>query len=436
MKTILFFLLPITLFAQSFILSNIPLPKTYIQNLDPYECNEVCMQNYLDHGKIFSFLAHADKQLSEEQNEIRLMSIAIFNLGSLHNTQKINIALLLPYKKIGKYASSITNAVFSYLITKNHPFMLKSYKVDSENIEDLQNSLQEIQKDSIKFVIAPLTQKGVQNIISINPSLHIYFPTINKKDVNSSSKFLSFGAIDYIEQSNLLLKEAQTPLVIFSDKSQTGKKLAHYQKEQFLKEHLQEEDTFNKMLMYEDNYENQEVQINSDITVKKPEVINYFISRQRSNLEPYLKENEKIKQASFMLNTPIIKSGMIMSQLTLYDTNATNILSTQINYDPLLLSMTQYIDRKNMIVANSITKNNNVLIETNALLGNDIVYDWINYTTTIGIDYFYSLATGEESIYDIPMQNQQMLYQIELLQPARSKFIKYIQKVSLKETQE
>ena len=57
-----------------------------------------------------------------------------------------------------------------------------------------------------------------------------------------------------------------------------------------------------------------------------------------------------------------------MSQLTLYDTNATNVLSTQINYDPLVLSMTQYEDRKNMIIANSITQNNNILIETNSFL--------------------------------------------------------------------
>ncbi|MDQ7068859.1 MAG: hypothetical protein Q9M40_13340 [Sulfurimonas sp.] len=115
-----------------------------------------------------------------------------------------------------------------------------------------------------------------------------------------------------------------------------------------------------------------------------------------------------------------------MSQLTLYDTNATNILSTQINYDPLLLSMTQYSDRKDMVVANSITEHNNVLIETNALLGNDIVYDWINYTTTIGVDYFYSLITDEERIYKAQIQNNQVVYEIELLQPSYSKFKKYV----------
>ena len=115
-----------------------------------------------------------------------------------------------------------------------------------------------------------------------------------------------------------------------------------------------------------------------------------------------------------------------MSQLTLYDVNATNILSTQINYDPLILSMTQYEDRKNMIIANSITQNNNILIETNSLLGNDIVYDWINYTTTVGVDYFFSLATKKDREYDIVLENNQMIYQIELLNPARYRFVKYI----------
>ncbi len=115
-----------------------------------------------------------------------------------------------------------------------------------------------------------------------------------------------------------------------------------------------------------------------------------------------------------------------MSQLTLYDTNATNVLSTQINYDPLILSMTQYEDRKNMIIANSITQNNNILIETNSLLGNDIVYDWINYTTTVGVDYFFNLATREDREYDIALAENQMIYPIELLNPSKYRFIKHI----------
>ena len=436
MKKILLLLLPVIIFAQSFMLSNIPLPKTYIQNLDPYECDVACMQDYLDNGMIFSFLAHSYNKLEDaNQNEARVMFISVFNLGSFHNGKKLRIALLLPYRKIGKYASSTTNATFAYLMTKGHPFMLQSYKIESEEIDALESALEKMRKDGFEYIIAPLTKKGADNIIKINPDLNIYFPTIHKHDVNTSSAYLSFGAIDYIEQSNLLLKEALSPLVIFSDKSSTGKKLAIHQKAEFLNptppEIVHNDDNKSSFLegafsiFSKDEPAEVEELVENNETIEK-KVVTFYVSRRTTNLEHYLKENEDISYGSFFINTPIIKTGMVMSQLTLYDTNATNVLSTQINYNPLLLSMTQYVDRKEMVVANSLTEHNNVLIETNSLLGNDITYDWINYTTTVGIDYFYGLITDEDRTYKTKMINNQMIYDVELLQPSRSKFIKYV----------
>jgi len=443
MKKLLFLLFPVVIFAQSFMLSNIPLPKTYIQNLDPYECDRACMQEYLDNGLIFSFLAHAYKKLEDvNQNETRVMFISIFNLGSAKSGTTVRIALLLPYKKIGKYAASTTNSTFAYMMTKSHPFIFKSYNVEDETVDSMQKALDTIRADGFNYIIAPVTMQGANSIIEINPSLNIYFPTINKRDVNTTSTTLYFGAIDYNTQSNLLLKEAFSPLVIFSDKSTTGKKLALYQENEFLNPTIEIEteiDDSNSSSFFGEIIsvfsQMDEAEVDTDIVdlnntqeeeSEEKTIIKYFISRKTTNLEPYLKENEDIKQGSFFLNTPIIKSGMIMSQLTLYDVNATNILSTQINYDPLLLSMTQYIDRKDMVIANSITEHNNVLIETNSLLSNDIVYDWINYTTTIGVDYFYFLMTSEDKIYNTKMIDNQMIYNTELLQPSRSKFIPYI----------
>ncbi|WP_457743756.1 hypothetical protein [Sulfurimonas sp.] len=428
MKIILLILIPAIIFAQSFMISDIPLPKTYIQNLDPYECDDECLQTYLDDGMIFSFLAHANKKLpNKELEEARVMNISIFNLGAFNSNGKLNIAMLLPYKKIGKYAASTTNAAFAYLMTKSNSFKLKSYKIESEDIADLQAAFQKIKEDGFDYVIAPLTKQGVENVIAIDPNLNIYFPTINKNDVTSVSPYLSFGGINYKKQSKLLLKKAVSPLVIFSDRSPTGKELAKYQKEEFLHPTID----INETMSYEDEVsvyaqeDNNDKSLVDDLNVSEEKhVINYTISRRTTNLERYLKENEKIINASFFINTPVIKTGMILSQLTLYDTNATNILSTQINYDPLILSMTQYIDRKKMIVANSITEENNVLIETNSLLNNDIVYDWINYSTTLGIDYFYNLITGEDREYKTPIQDNQMMYDIELIRPGLSKFSK------------
>ncbi len=404
-KLLLLLVLPMVLLAKSFLISNIPLPKTYIQNLDPYECDEICLQEYLDNEQIFSFLAHANKKLENEKlDEIRVMHIAILNLGaSVLSTENVKIALLLPYKHIGKYASSTTNAVFAYLMTKGHPFDFKSYKIESEASDVIATALENIKNDGFSYVIAPLTHIGAENLMTLQSDLNIYIPTVNKNSLENVANNVVFGAIDYQAQSELLVQEAVTPLVIFSDNSRTGERLSSYQQESF--------------------------------TLLNPEnkTIRYTLPRRKTNLEEYLKENEDIVEGSFILNTPIIKSGMIMSQLTLYDTNATNVLSTQINYNPLILSMTQYVDRENMVVANSIIEKNSVITEANALLNNDIAYDWINYTTTVGMDYFFSRITYEQREYNIPVVDQQLQYSIELLQPSISKFIPYKHQERLKE---
>ncbi|MEJ2415177.1 MAG: hypothetical protein P8Y22_07960 [Sulfurimonas sp.] len=421
-KIFILLLLPFSIFAQSYLVSDIPLPKTYVLNLDPYECDEDCLQEFIDNEQIFSFLAHAHTKLpNRDLEETRMINAAIFNIGAMNTNGNFQIALLLPYKRIGKYATSTTNAVFAYLMTKSTPFSMKSYKIEDESYETIQTALEQIENDGIVYVIAPLTKEGVDNIINIDPELNIYFPTTNKKDVETNSQYLSFGGIDYSAQSDLLLKEAVSPLIIFSDTSDTGKKLALYQENRFLHPIIEglEPSAFS---------EDHEVQMPTQENEEPKKVFNYYVSTRTTNMEHYLKENEDVTQGSFLINTPIIKTGMIMSQLTLYDTNATNVLSTQINYNPLLLSMTQYRDRENMIIANSITKQDNMQIEMNSLIGNDIKYDWINYSTIIGVDYFYSLTTGEARVYDLAIENEQVIYEIELLRPMLTRFAKYIPK--------
>ena len=420
MKKIIFtlLLLPAILFAKSFLISDIPVPKSYIQNLDPYPCDEDCMQEYIDKDMVFSFLSHADTKLENEQhNEFRAMYISVLNLGSTISNNKIRVALLLPYKRIGKYASSTTNATFAYLITKNQSFDLKSYKIETENRDDIQAALVKIQEEGFSYVIAPLTSTGATTLIKLNPEINIFFPTINKQDVQTVATNFYFGGIDYQAQSDLLLKEAVSPLIIFHDTSAIGKKLAKYEEDAFKYKTIPESVITTESGTYTKPAE--KILINNRKTIKYP------ISRNTTNLKHYLAKNEDINGSSCFVNTPIVKSSMVLSQLTLYDTKAENILSTQINYDPLILSMTQYVDRERMIIANSITEHNNILIQTNALLSNDIQYDWINYTTTVAIDYFFHAITNAQREYNIELVDNQMVYPIELLRPSISRFITY-----------
>ncbi len=396
MKKLLLPLLPVALLAKSFLVSEVPLPQTYIENLDPYVCDEVCLKEYLDNGQVFSFLAYSDTKnlLDPELSSARTMHMALFHMNAsfTNNGSDIKIAMILPTKRIGKYAASTMNAAFAYLMTKHNPFELKSYSIASENAQDVQNALQQAQDDGFNYIIAPMTPQGIQNLIDQNPSAQIYVPTLQKdRFVNAPSQFI-FGGINYKKQIDALLEYASAPLVIFSDKSSVGKRLAQYQQERFFD------------------------------TADSKRVKKYFIGRKTTNLAPYLKYNRGVVGGTFFINTPIVKTSMILSQLTLYDTYPQHVLSTQINYNPLLLTMTQYTDRKNLLIANSLTVQNDDVLESNDIVNNNIAYDWINYSTTVGVDYFFSLITGDERVYDIPMDDNQMLYDVKIVKPLYHSF--------------
>ena len=168
-------------------------------------------------------------------------------------------------------------------------------------------------------------------IADYNPDLNIYFPTINRQDIAASSTSLFFGGIDYRAQIDALVSESTTPMVIFYDKSRLGQELHDYTKDRYMNPVELNVTTEEPSLLGNPDEE----MVREDMQQEPKVTYSFDIEKHTSNLEKQLKENEKIQNASFVLNTPIVKSGMIMSQLTLYDTNVTNILSTQINYDPL-----------------------------------------------------------------------------------------------------
>jgi len=403
---ILLLLLSLTLWGQSYLISSIPLPKTYVQNLEPYECDTECLKILVEQEHIFSFLAYAGEHLDDpELEELRLIHVGLFNLGAFLQDNRLRIALLLPYRVIGRYANSTTNAVFAYMLTKNRDYEIRSYQIDDESAESIEAVLKRIAEDGFAYVIAPVTKEGARVIADSHPDLNVYFPTINRADLNVSDPSLYFGGIDYRAQIDLLMHEAASPLVVFYDNSRLGNELHDYTRERYAMEPPKS--------------------LGDDASPAASAPNRYYsfpIDKRTSNLEHQLKENGKIANGSFMLNTPIVNSGMIMSQLTLYDANATNILSTQINYDPLLFSITQYQDRKNMLIANSIGESNNVLVEANTLFGNDIVYDWINYTTTVGADLFFHLITHSNREYELPLQENQVQYPVSLVAPSYYRF--------------
>lgn len=404
-RIVLWSLLTALLYAGSNVVSSIPLPKTYIQNLNPNDCDTRCLAHLIRNEQVFSFIAQMPEPTEDpELNEQRLIYVSLFNLEGSLQKNSVRIAMLLPERVIGRYAASTTNSVMAYLLGKNHHFELQSFSVGTESREALQDGLARIADKGFDFIIAPLTKNGAKTLASLASSKHIYIPTVNHSDVNVSSKTLYFGGIDYQAQIDLLMPEIHPPLVIFYDKSDLGKELKSKVIDAYAR--LREAAPYND--------------------ASSGGVYAYAVDKHTTNLSGILKNNAKIKQGTFVLNTPLVKNGMIMSQLTLYDVNASRVLSTQISYNPLLFDITQAKDRTTMIVANSIALSNSVLIESNMLLGNDIEFDWINHAAALGADYFYHLSTGTPREFNLPMVANQIQYPVHLYQPKRSRFIPYV----------
>ena len=314
---------------------------------------------------------------------------------TLKHDEAFKIAMILPTKTIGRYAHTTSTALFSYMLTRKHPHRLKTFQINSESPQAIKEVLAKIKAEQFNYIIAPMTLKGAKVIIAQEEELNIFFPTIHKSEITHTSNNIYYGAINYKAQIEALTPLIKSPLIVMYDKSLKGMKLLEMTKESYLQQPKRS---------------------------KKSKILTYAIAKERSNLKPYFESNQAIQNGSFFLNTPLVKSAMILSQLSRYDVEVNKVLSTQINYDPLLLSMTQKQDRKNLYIANSITLQDDNLVQTNALLNNDIVYDWINYASTIGVDYFYHKITGQARIYNLPIVKNQVIYPITIVQPTKARF--------------
>lgn len=120
------------------------------------------------------------------------------------------------------------------------------------------------------------------------------------------------------------------------------------------------------------------------------------------------------------LNTPVTKSLQILSQITYKFVNPISILSTQINYSPLIISLTQPHDRAKLLIANSIVNVPLFLKDYNRLLNTDIEFNWLNYTTSVLLDKIVSNYLGEDEYYladfDLYMINHKVVYPVKIYQ--------------------
>jgi hypothetical protein len=332
---------------------------------------------------------HEDIHQSVETYE-EYQSNEKIDLSQYSNTSRGNfkIALLVPKKVIGSYANSVSNSIISYLLFKDSQFQFEVFDTSDESESSISQKLNQIRSKGYQFVIAPLTTKGAEIVVSMTPDLLVFIPTVNRYEMGEIGGNIIFGGIDYRRQIDTLLGYANDKIAVFNDGSRRSYELSEYIKEQ----------AFDNIVYAKD------------------------IKNIKTDLYGVIKRNSKLKKASIFLNMPIVKSSLVASQFTQYDIKPHVLLSTQVNYNPLLFKLTQSRDREFFYIANSISYPNRRLKDINLLLGNNPDFSWIDYSTSIGMDHIFSSKLDDQKVFYEDIYENQIEYKVRIEKAGRSSF--------------
>ena len=357
MKKIVFYFLPVLIFAKGLYYSHLPLPEIEFIGFD--------------------------------ENQTKILQKQLLT----NNTKEKKIAILFPADVIKRYSIMVSNSVISYLIASEDDFYLKLYNSKDESLQNIQNALFELKKDGFKYCIAPLTKQGAKTIAPLIQDIYLFIPTVNAKDVDYDNYLITYGGIDYKKQINQLKQFMQKRLIIFDEPGAISSNLT--------------------------NIMTNETNASYTVLTMKTHILKY------ENIFNILQTD---LNTTVVINTQPIKSSLILSQFSYQDINVSKILSTQINYSPLLLALTQPKDLKKLYIANSITTKNNKIEDINSLLHNDITYNWINYSTTVLMDFIFQSInkdyTNKSKKFHLISHDKQILYPVGIYKVKHKRFFR------------
>ncbi len=380
--------------AKSYIISPLPLPTEKILDINDQACNEACLKKLYNNGLLFSFIAKFSPNITDK-SLLENFAQALARINQIQESQKsshFKIALIIPRQTIGQYAVTISNTILAYLMSKKIDFEFEVFDCIDEGITNLESTTYKITQSNFDFAIAILTQQGTQNLIdNINVSFPIYIPTINKERIQGDTpKNFYFGGISYKKQLDILASIAKdSQIVEYTDDSQIGTYL------------------MDLLRAY-------------DLHIIHQAIIN---NQDASNFTKKLKTEEAfLDNTTLLLNTSASKSGLILSQIGYSKKQPKQFLSTQINFNPTILQLASPDNRKNFFVISAISPVSADLVEYAALLNSDLKYDWVSYSTSVGVEFALKDSHIKKSFLE-SMFNNQIEYKNHIYTTKGSNFV-------------
>ena len=305
------------------------------------------------------------------------------------------VAIIIPEKTIKSYSSIIINSSIAYVVRRDSILDIKVFLIGDEDETKIRELIKELERQDFRFIIAGFTLRGANILAAIDPDMHFYIPTLHKNNTNINSSKIYFGGIDYEGQIQQLLTITNGNIASFYDNSA----------------------------------------LTGECTIRGYRAVigimdsNFMMASMGSvvgekiNFPNLIRSKGNLSGASVFLNTPLVKSAIVASQLRSNSMYPFAVLSTQIGYNPSLLTLTQPEDRSKMYIANSISNDDIFLSYSNEMLNQSIDYNWVAYSTSVGLDYFYSnLMNKGSSIFKEKMQNNQIIYKTKIMKALEFNF--------------
>lgn len=326
-----------------------------------------------------------DEFSSEEVEKTQIKEVYIDDFKRLGS---LKIALLVPKKVIGSYSKKVSNAILSYLVHRGMDFDFEVFDSHDESVQNLALTTEKLKAKGYNYIIAVLTKNGAYSISEIEKDSIVYLPTINKKRSEIISGNLIFGGIDYKEQVRKLLDFTNDKVAILSGESDVARELTSY--------------------VMSLNY--------------TPNIYIKTVKNLKINPKYLLKNNNNLQNASIFLNMPLVTSASIVSSFATYNIKPFGLFSTQVNYSPLLFNMIQSKDRKNFYIANSIGYVNSKLNDIAQNMGVKLKYNWVAYSSVVGVDKIYSRFYDSETIFYEEMIERQIVYKNKVVKIVGDEF--------------
>lgn len=303
------------------------------------------------------------------------------------------IAIVYPSAEINRYALEATNTINGYLLQVHNDmiFHLETFDIMRQSSMSIKTAMNSIVDQGISKVILMITKEYIGYLKEIQglENLKIVLPLVNKNEIlydEALSKLdILFAGISYQDQFKKLSNYVKGyPMVEFYDNSSIGATLHTFASKHPIK--------YSRKI--------------DDNNGRYKRVVKSIASR--------------LNGSALILNTPIVKSSMLLSALTAEEVTPRVVVSTQLNFTPLVFSLTQDIDRRTLIIANSIGELPDMLEGYSELLGNNILYNWVNYSSMIAAEY---LKTGNVGLFkDISIEENQVIYPVKLYKVRRNSF--------------